>query len=66
MALVDTWWKLRQAHQLPEAASSAILAELEKTGQFLADPNHYQAQGNHCVNEAAALYELAVGISDSA
>ena len=59
MALVDTWWKLRQAHQLSEAASGAILAELEKTGQFLADPNHYQAQGNHCVNEAAALYELA-------
>ena len=60
MALVDTWWKLRQAHQLPEAVSSAILAELEKTGQFLADPNHYQAQGNHSVNEAAALYGLAV------
>ncbi len=60
MALVDTWWKLRQAHQLPEAASSAILGELEKTGQFLADPNHYQQQDNHSVNEAAALYELAV------
>ncbi len=60
MALVDTWWKLRQAHQLPEAASNAILGELEKTGQYLADPNHYQQEDNHCVNEAAALYELAV------
>lgn len=60
MALVDTWWKLRQAHQLSEAASTAILGELEKTGQFLADPNHYQQENNHCVNEAAALYELGV------
>ncbi len=60
MALVDTWWKLRQAHQLPEAASNAILGELEKTGQYLADPNHYQQEDNHSVNETAALYELAV------
>jgi hypothetical protein len=59
MALVDAWWKLRQAHQLPEAASNEILTELEKTGEFLADPNHYQQENNHCVNEAAALYELA-------
>lgn len=60
MALVDTWWKLRQGHQLPEAASTAILTELEKTGQFLADPNHYQPGENHGTNEAAALYGLAV------
>lgn len=60
MALIDTWWKLRQAHQLSEAASTAILGELEKTGYFLANPNHYQAENNHCVNEAAALYELGV------
>jgi hypothetical protein len=60
MALIDTWWKLRQEHQLPEAASTAILGELEKTGYYLADPNHYQPENNHCVNEAAALYELGV------
>ena len=60
MALVDTWWKLRQNHQLPEAASTAILTELEKTGQFLADPNNYQPGENHGTNEAAALYGLAV------
>ncbi len=60
MSLVDTWWKLRQDHQLSEAASTAILAELEKTGQFLADPDHYQAGENQAANEAAALYELAV------
>lgn len=60
MALVDTWWKLRQVHQLPESASSAFLGELEKTGEFLADPNNYQQENTNSVNEAAALYELAV------
>jgi Heparinase II/III-like protein/Heparinase II/III N-terminus/Polysaccharide deacetylase len=64
MTLVDTWWKLRQEHQLSEATSTAFLGELEKTGQFLADPNHYQQENNHCVNEAAALYELAVAFPD--
>lgn len=60
MSLVDTWWKLRQAHQLSEADSTLMLGEIEKTGAFLANPNHYQAQDNHAVNEAAALYEIAV------
>ena len=60
MALVDTWWKLRQAHQLPEETSTLILRELVRTGDYLADPNHYQPENNHGVNEAAALYELAV------
>ena len=43
-----------------ESASTAILQELEKTGAFLADPNHYQSAENHGTNEAAALYNLAV------
>jgi hypothetical protein len=60
MSLIDTWWKLRQAHSLSEPASTAILQELEKTGAFLADPNHYQIGENHGANEAAALYNLAV------
>jgi Heparinase II/III-like protein/Heparinase II/III N-terminus/Polysaccharide deacetylase len=60
MSLIDTWWKLRQAHVLGEQASTAILRELEKTGAFLADPNHYQVGENHGTNEAAALYNLAV------
>jgi hypothetical protein len=60
MSLIDTWWKLRQGHELSQAASTTILGELEKTGQFLADPNHYQIGENHGTNEAAALYNLAV------
>ena len=58
---MDTWWKLRQGHQLPESASTAILRELEKTGRFLADPNHYNSGDDGLsATEAAALYELAV------
>ena len=60
MSLVDMWWKLRQGHQLSEAASTEILGELEKTGQFLANPDHYQQGENYATNEAAALFELAV------
>jgi peptidoglycan/xylan/chitin deacetylase (PgdA/CDA1 family) len=60
MALVDTWWKLRQGHQLTEQDSTAILTELEKTGKYIADDNHYQAGNNHSINEAAALYEIGV------
>ncbi len=60
MSLADTWWKLRQGHALTEQASTAILRELEKTGAFLADANHYQIGENHGTNEAAALYNLAV------
>ena len=60
MALVDTWWKLRQAHQLPEATSTSILRELVKTGDYLSDPNNYQPEDNHGTNEAAALFNLAV------
>lgn len=61
MALVDTWWKLRQGHQLPESTSTAMLRELEKTGRYLADPNHYnEGDDDLSTTEAAALYELAV------
>lgn len=60
MSLVDAWWKLRQAHQLSEADSTVVLGELEKTGQFLANPNNYQSENNHALNESAALYELSI------
>jgi Heparinase II/III-like protein/Heparinase II/III N-terminus len=64
MALVDTWWKLRQDHQLPEAASTAMLAELERTGRFLAARRHYDRDEDFSITEAAALYELAVAFPD--
>jgi hypothetical protein len=64
MVLVDEWWQLRGRHQLTEAQSTRFLRELERTGQFLADVNHYQPQHNHGANEAAALLELAVDFPD--
>ena len=60
MVLVDEWWQLREYHQLTESDSNGFLAELERTGTFLADRNHYQPEHNHGTNEAAALFELAV------
>ncbi|HZQ80394.1 MAG TPA: heparinase II/III family protein [Gaiellaceae bacterium] len=60
MVLVNQWWQLRYHHQLTEAQSSQFLRELERTGQFLADVNHYQPEHNHGTNEAAALLELGV------
>ena len=60
MVLTDTWWRLRQGHQLTEAESQRFLVEIQKTGAFLADPNHYQPENNHAFNEGAALLQLAV------
>jgi peptidoglycan/xylan/chitin deacetylase (PgdA/CDA1 family) len=62
LALVDTWWQLRQSNQLSEQASTAILTELEKTGQFLAEDNNYQAGNSNTIDEAAALYEISVAL----
>ncbi len=60
MGLVNLWWRLRQYHQLSEQQSTAVLRQLEKTGNFLADINHYEPAYNHGTNEAAALFELAL------
>ncbi|HEY7207844.1 MAG TPA: heparinase II/III family protein [Gaiellaceae bacterium] len=60
MVLVHEWWILREYHQLRESDSNQFLRELEKTGEFLADRNHYQPQYNHGVNESVALLELAL------
>lgn len=60
MVLVDTWWRLRQGHVLSESQSELFLRQIALTGRYLADPNHYQPQHNHGVNEAAALLQIAV------
>jgi peptidoglycan/xylan/chitin deacetylase (PgdA/CDA1 family) len=64
MVLVNQWWQLRYNHQLTETESAQFLRELERTGEFLADVNHYQPEHNHGTNEAAALLELAVDFPD--
>ncbi len=60
MVLVDEWWALREHHELTEAESTAFLRELQKTGRYLSDRNHYQPGANHGVNESVALLELAL------
>ena len=60
MVLAEEWWNLRRRHQLSETESTKLLHELERTGQFLADRNHYEPEHNHGTNEAAALFQLGV------
>ena len=60
MILSDTWWKLRQGHVLSESESKRFLQQIQLSGAFLADRNHYQPQHNHGINEAAALMQIAV------
>lgn len=64
MVLTYQWWELRRLHVLSLADSTAFLRELSKTGDFLADPNHYQPQMNHGTNESAALLQLGVDFPD--
>lgn len=64
MILTDAWWKLRERRALSEAESTRFLRQIEKTGQFLADRNHYEPGFNHGINEAAALYSIAVAFPD--
>jgi hypothetical protein len=60
MVLVDEWWALRRRHLLSLDQSTLLLRELERTGRFLADPNHYEPGHNHGTNEGAALLQLGV------
>lgn len=64
MTLVDVWWKLRNNNQLPDELSQKIIEALKVHGEFLADPNHFEGYYNHGLDQAAALYLLAVDFPD--
>ena len=64
MYLVKTWWMLRENNLLTYETSEKILKSIEAHGDFLADPNHYEKSFNHGLNEAAALYLVAVNFPD--
>lgn len=64
MVLTNTWWKLREAHALPIDVSTQLLNALEQHGAYLSDPAHYEPDYNRGLNEAAALYVLAVSFPD--
>jgi len=64
LILTNTWWKLRQYNQLPMETSDNILKSLKKHGDFLRDPNHYEAEHNHGITEATALLTLSTNFPE--
>ena len=64
MYLTKLWWQLRANNLLTYARSENLLKTIEVHGTFLADRNHYQKGFNHGVNEAIALYLVAVNFPD--
>lgn len=64
MFMTKTWWQLRSNNLLTYDTSKIILKSLEAHGTFLADPNHYDKGYNHGLNEATALYVLAINFPD--
>lgn len=64
MYLVKLWWQLRENNLLTYKTSRQILQSIEKHANFLADPNHYDKQYNHGLNETVALYLISVNFPD--
>ena len=59
MVLVNTYRKLEQDGELPDALASDLRREIRLAGAYLADPRHFESHYNHGLNQAAAL--LLVG-----
>jgi peptidoglycan/xylan/chitin deacetylase (PgdA/CDA1 family) len=64
MVLTYQWWTLREHHALTEEESAALLTEISRTAEYLADPNHYQPHMNHGTNQIAALLLIAQSFPD--
>ena len=64
MTLVNTWWKLREENALPVDLGLKMLQTLKIHGDFLANESHYEEGYNHGLDQAAALYVLAVNFPD--
>jgi len=64
MTLVDVWKKLDRKGELNEALDAKIMDALEVHGEFLANPNHFEGGYNHGLDQAAALYLIAVNFPD--
>lgn len=59
MILINAWWKLREAGELPADLSDKILSALEVHGDYLLDPENYEGDHNHAVTQSAALLLVA-------
>ena len=64
MVLTYQWWTLREFHALTEDESAALLTEISRTADYLADPNHYQPHMNHGTSQIAALLMIAQSFPD--
>ena len=60
MTLIDVREKLHQKNELPADLDKKILETLKIQGDFLSDPAHFEKEYNHGLDQAAALYLLAV------
>lgn len=65
MTLVNTYKKLEKHDAFPSPDFRQKLVDtINAHGEFLLDENHYQADYNHGVTEAAALFLIAVNFPD--
>lgn len=64
MTLVDIFWKLREDNRLLPNFGFKILKSLKIHGDFLADEVHYEKDYNHGLDQATALYALAINFPD--
>lgn len=60
MTLINVREKLRQKNELPADLDKKIIDALKTHGDFLANPDHFEKDYNHGLDQAAALYLLAV------
>lgn len=60
MTLIDLREKLKEKNELPADLDNKIQASLKLHGDFLADPAHFEKEYNHGLDQAAALYLLAI------
>lgn len=64
MTLINVREKLHQKNELSNELDNKIRETLKIHGDFLASPDHFEKDYNHGLDQAAALYLLAVNYPD--
>lgn len=59
LILVNVYWKLQAASALTPSEAETLVALLDTTARFLADPNNYDANDDRGLTESAALLAIA-------
>jgi len=65
MTLIDVREKLLQENKLSKELDEKIVRALKVHGDFLANPNHFESDFNHGLDQAAALLLLSVNYPDN-